>query len=77
MIVVQCGIVYNRRAVGFLWRLHVRRIDKAGQKDAPMTSSLRDFLEVPYDELEELNLQMKALRLARTLVDILREERSR
>ncbi len=42
-----------------------------------MTSSLRDFLEVPYDELEELNLQMKALRLARTLVDILREERSR
>ena len=42
-----------------------------------MTSSLRDFLEIPYDELEELNLQMKALRLARTPVDILREERCR
>ncbi len=42
-----------------------------------MTSPLRDFLEIPYDELEELNLQMKALRLARTPVDILREERCR
>lgn len=42
-----------------------------------MTGPLRDFLEIPYDELEELNLQMKALRLARTPVDILREERSR
>jgi glutamine synthetase len=31
-----------------------------------MTIPLRDFLEVPYDKLEELNLQIKADRLART-----------
>ncbi|NWG22306.1 MAG: glutamine synthetase [Chloroflexi bacterium] len=42
-----------------------------------MTNQLRDFLEIPYDELEELNLQMKALRLARTPMHTLREERSR
>jgi len=42
-----------------------------------MTSQLRDFLEIPYDELEELNLQAKAQRLARTPMDTLREERMR
>jgi len=30
-----------------------------------MTAPLRDFLEIPYDKLEELNLQIKADRLAR------------
>src|SRR6187551_4120166 len=30
-----------------------------------MTSSLRDFLEIPYDQLEEMNLQAKADRIAR------------
>ncbi len=42
-----------------------------------MTANLRDFLEIPYDELEELNLQAKAQRLARTPMDTLREERMR
>ncbi len=42
-----------------------------------MTSQLRDFLEIPYDELEELNLEAKARRLERTPVDTLREERMR
>lgn len=42
-----------------------------------MTTQLRDFLEIPYDELEELNLQVKAQRLARTPIDSLREERTR
>jgi len=42
-----------------------------------MTAQLRDFLEIPYDELEELNLQAKAQRLARTPMDTLREERMR
>jgi glutamine synthetase len=41
------------------------------------TSPLRDFLEIPYDELEELNLEAKAKRVARTPVDLLREERMR
>ena len=30
-----------------------------------MTTALRDFLEIPYDKLEEMNLQAKADRLAR------------
>ena len=38
---------------------------------------LRDFLEIPYDELEELNLAAKAQRLARVPLDQLQEERSR
>mgnify|MGYP005841809167 CR=1 FL=1 len=42
-----------------------------------MTNMLRDFLEIPYDQLEELNLEVKAQRLARTAPDQLREERMR
>lgn len=42
-----------------------------------MTGILRDFLELPYDQLEELNLQVKAERLARTPADQVREERMR
>jgi glutamine synthetase len=42
-----------------------------------MISQLRDFLEIPYDQLEELNLEVKAKRLARTSADDLREERMR
>lgn len=38
---------------------------------------LRDFLEIPYDELEELNLQAKAQRVGRVPADQLQEERSR
>lgn len=36
---------------------------------------LRDFLEIPYEQLEELNLEIKAKRLNRTPADTLREER--
>ncbi len=32
-----------------------------------MTAQLRDFLELPYDQLEELNLQAKAQRLGHML----------
>lgn len=42
-----------------------------------MTTQLRDFLEIPYDQLEELNLEAKAKRLARTPIDKIREERMR
>lgn len=42
-----------------------------------MSSNLREFLEIPYDELEELNLGAKAERLARTSPDALREARMR
>jgi glutamine synthetase len=42
-----------------------------------MTNKLRDFLEIPYDQLEELNLEVKAQRLARVAPDKLREERMR
>jgi glutamine synthetase len=42
-----------------------------------MTTALRDFLEIPYDQLEELNLEAKAQRVARTPADIIREERTR
>lgn len=40
-----------------------------------MSTPLRDFLEIPYDQLEELNLAIKAERLARTPMDILQEKR--
>lgn len=42
-----------------------------------MSPMLRDFLEIPYEELEELNLEVKAKRLNRTPMDVLREERMR
>ncbi len=42
-----------------------------------MTNPLRDFLEIPYDHLEELNLEAKAQRLDRTPADQLREDRMR
>ena len=38
---------------------------------------LRDFLEIPYDKLEEMNLAAKQQRLARTPVDQAREERQK
>src|SRR5688572_13021299 len=40
-----------------------------------MPDSLRDFLEIPYDQLEEMNLEAKAERLARANPDKLRERR--
>lgn len=40
-----------------------------------MSTSLRDFLEIPYDELEELNLGIKSQRLNRVAADVMREER--
>ena len=36
---------------------------------------LRDFLEIPYDRLEEMNLGAKAQRLSRVPADQIREER--
>src|SRR5215218_3835067 len=40
-----------------------------------MTTQLRDFLEIPYQQLEEMNLEAKAKRLNRTSPDKIREER--
>src|SRR5258705_7812830 len=37
--------------------------------------ALRDFLEIPYDELEELNLEAKKQRLNREKPDKIREQR--
>lgn len=42
-----------------------------------MSSSLREFLELSYEELEDLNLNAKAQRLARVSPDQIREERLR
>ena len=42
-----------------------------------MPGPLRDFLELPYEQLEEMNLAAKAQRAARTPIDTLREERIR
>lgn len=41
------------------------------------TTILRDFLEIPYDRLEELNLQSKQQRLSRVPADQIREEREK
>jgi glutamine synthetase len=43
--------------------------------DAP--APLRDFLEIPYDRLEELNLEVKQARTDHVAPDRLREERTR
>src|SRR5689334_14834594 len=40
-----------------------------------MTADLRDFLEIPYEKLEEMNLAAKQQRLDRVAGDKLREER--
>lgn len=40
-----------------------------------MTTPLRDFLEIPYDQLEEMNLAVKQARTDRKPADVLREER--
>ena len=41
------------------------------------TPPLRDFLEIPYDRLEEMNLQAKEERLSRKDPDLVQEERMR
>ena len=48
-------------------------------RPAPRASSpgLRDFLEIPYDQLEEMNLEAKEERLARRPADVVREQRMR
>jgi len=38
---------------------------------------LRDFLEIPYDQLEEMNLETKTKRLSRTPADTFREDHMR
>jgi hypothetical protein len=38
---------------------------------------LRDFLEIPYDKLEEMNLAAKQQRLSGVPVDRIREERQK
>ena len=40
-----------------------------------MSTELRNFLSLSYDELEELNLQAKADRMSRTPIDEIREKR--
>jgi glutamine synthetase len=42
-----------------------------------MPVELRDFLEIPYDQLEEMNLEAKSERLARTSVDKVGDKRMR
>ena len=43
----------------------------------PSTTPLRDFLEIPYDKLEELNLEAKKQRLDRVPADKIQDERMR
>src|SRR5690606_38408987 len=40
-----------------------------------VSAPLRDFLEIPYDRLEELNLEVKNARQARVPFDQIREQR--
>lgn len=42
---------------------------------APTNPALRDFLEIPYDELESLNLEAKFQRLNREKPEMIREQR--
>ena len=45
--------------------------------DMPARSLLRDFLEIPYDQLEEMNGEVKRDRVNRTSADELREKNTR
>jgi len=49
----------------------------AAKPAEPSVHTLRDFLEIPYDELEELNLAAKQQRLDRVAVGKIQEERLR
>jgi len=49
-------------------------VDRKARPDSP---SLRSFLEISYDELEELNLEAKQQRLSRVKIDKVREQRSK
>ncbi|MCE9572104.1 MAG: glutamine synthetase family protein [Deltaproteobacteria bacterium] len=49
-------------------------MDRPVRASAP---SLRSFLELPYDELEELNLEAKRQRLNRVKIDKIREQRTK
>jgi glutamine synthetase len=51
--------------------------DSRAPAKGTIMSALRDFLEIPYDQLEELNLQVRGERLARTPIDQMREARTR
>src|SRR4029453_11626489 len=55
--------------------------NKGGHVDAKASSvptvALRDFLMLPYDELEPMNLEVKEQRVNRISVDAAREERVR
>lgn len=43
--------------------------------EATVAPALRDFLEIPYERLEEMNLEVKHARLSRVPADKIREER--
>ena len=53
--------------------MDTRKSRTASEPTAPR--GLRDFLEIPYDELEELNLEAKNQRLSRVKPDKIREQR--
>src|SRR4026207_2108320 len=42
-----------------------------------MPTELRSFLEIPYDQLEEMNLEAKSERIARTSADKIADKRMR
>ena len=48
---------------------------RTASEPAAAPRGLRDFLEIPYDELEELNLEAKNQRLTRVKPDKIREQR--
>ncbi len=49
----------------------------APSEGTPDRSSLRDFLEIRYEQLEEMNLEAKRQRLERVPVDLVREQRTK
>src|SRR5579863_8863293 len=61
----------------------IPRRDQQGERatmnstDMPTSAELRDFLTLPYSELEELNLRAKAQRQERVQLNALQEERLR
>ena len=53
----------------------MKALEKKGSTMPADVRPLRDFLEIPYDALEEMNLEAKQQRIARVPADQLREQR--
>src|SRR5581483_6613696 len=68
--------IYSSHVVRIL-KCDAYKIQSYHSRSHNMTTELRDFLEIPYAQLEEMNLAAKNQRLTHVTADTVREERTR